>query len=126
MINNNINSFSRNITDEKINEQNDDICTNEKSDSVKHILFDSEKFNTPKKIQKEEIKGEKIEGKKINFYINRFQEGSKNKLINLSKNKSNEENKNVTKNLFVINRGICEKSSTLTKSNSSSNLEEKL
>ena len=125
-INNNNNSFSRNSTEEKINEPNDDICTNEKSDSVKHNLFDLEKFNVSKKIHKEEIKVEKNENKKINFYINRFQEGNKNKIINISKNKSNEDNNKLTKNLFVINRGICEKSSSLTKSNSSSNLEEKL
>ena len=93
---------------------------------MKHNLFDLEKFNVSKKIHKEEIKVEKNENKKINFYINRFQEGNKNKIINISKNKSNEDNNKLTKNLFVINRGICEKSSSLTKSNSSSNLEEKL
>ena len=123
---NNNNSISRNTTEEKISEPNDDIYTNEKSYSVKHNLFDLEKFNVSKKIQKDEIKGEKIENKKINFFINRYQKVRNTKMVNFSKNKKNVKKNNVTKHLFVINKKTCEKSSSLTESNSSSNLEEKL
>ena len=47
-------------------------------------------------------------------------------MVNFSKNKKKVKKNNVTKHLFVINKKTCEKSSSLTESNSSSNLEEKL